>query len=120
MQNLYRNAVRMVSEMFTLSIQTTVLCVEFKFDGFAVTDTFTPLTTRSSTRAATDGQTAEQLIAAIHAPPAPEIVEAFTPVTPPLTRAATAAAADEHASKKRRKLTAPRSEKFKLTCIAKE
>ena len=119
MQNLYRNAVRMVSEMFTLSIQTTVLCVEFKFDGFAVTDTFTPLTTRSSTRAATDGQTVEQLIAAIHAP-APEIVEAFTPVTPPLTRAATAAAADEHASKKRRKLTAPRSEKFKLTCIAKE
>jgi hypothetical protein len=119
MQNLYRSAVRMVSGMFTLSIQTTVLCVEFIFDGLAVADTFTPLTTRSSTRAATDGQTVEQLIAAIHAP-APEIVEAFTPVTPPLTRAATAAAADEHASKKRRKLTAPRSEKFKLTCIPKE
>ena len=64
----------MVSGMFTLSIQTTVLCAEFIFDGLAVTDTFTPLTTRSSTRAATYGQTVEQLIAATHAP-APEIVD---------------------------------------------
>jgi len=94
-----------------VSFQTAVLCVDFILDGLAVAAPRTPLTTRSSTRAATVGQADEQLIDPARAS-ASEICEDFTPASPPLTRAVTAAAADEHASRQSRKMTAPRSEKL--------